>query len=180
MCLDTNGCALGMWEGNPSIEDMDLLEETRSSLLQCSSRSQDDPTVRKDVSDTYDLQRMEFNQARSAADWRRVFARWPCLQYSKLFMMHADTLMGKDTFEVWSEEFGKRDTFVGFMTQLSQTTANPGSDTRQVKIQSYLDKLSEAESSQESRIPGAIAIVPLTIAYFKETENNFFMLVEVS
>lgn len=94
--------------------------------------------------------------------------------------MHADTLMGKDTFEVWSEEFGKRDTFVGFMTQLSQTTANPGSDTRQVKIQSYLDKLSEAESSQESRIPGAIAIVPLTIAYFKETENNFFMLVEVS
>ncbi|KAK3929843.1 Trehalose-phosphate phosphatase [Frankliniella fusca] len=177
LCLDTNGCALGMWDRVPNVDDADEQEEVRTSLLQCSVRSQDDPSVRRDVALTYDLQRQDFNQARTAANWRRVFGRWPCLQYATFFFIHADTLMGKNTVEVWSEEFGKRDNFIGFMTKLSELS-NPGKDTRQSILKDYLEKLSEAEAAQESRIPATTAIVPLTIAYFKEREDNFFLIVE--
>ncbi|KAK3929224.1 Sterile alpha motif domain-containing protein 3 [Frankliniella fusca] len=85
--------------------------------------------------------------------------------------------MGKNTVEVWSEEFGKRDNFIGFMTKLSELS-NPGKDTRQSILKDYLEKLSEAEAAQESRIPATTVVVPLTIAYFKEREDNFFLIVE--
>ncbi|XP_034240563.1 uncharacterized protein LOC117644930 [Thrips palmi] len=178
LCLDSNGCADGMWEPALSDEDAFQFETMRTTLLgyQNIPSAEDDCHVMAMVKKSFALQRRLINRAVTADHWREVFASWPLLQRFPFFMAHADLLMGKNNVQVWNSELSALHTVTDYFSSVIMAKVNLSNKERAMK--DLVNKATEASDAYSSRVPSLIGAVSLLIRYFGEKESNLFLVME--
>lgn len=167
-----------MWE--PPFEEEDVLafEDKRMRLMQYHGmQSLDDANARAILVESYPYQRHMINRARTASQWREVFTKWPILLNKDFLLTHCNQLLGKDCYQVWSDELAGCPVAFAFMEDYCNNQNTTG---RPKQMMEYIKSSKAAQESQDSRSPLTSSILPLLLGYFREGESEMFMVVEVS
>lgn len=184
LCTDSNGCAEGMWGPQLSTEEEEQFTSIQQSLVSSYTSSQfglvDDNVVDL-VQEAFALTRYHINEARTHAEWIKVFSSWPVLQEWRPFLAHANLLMGKICSEVWAENLSDPQPVVKFMSNYcGSLEKNPSSSDRFSCMNAFLEKSSEAAEQQDNSYPLKVVIFPLLAKYFREKLDLLFITVDVS
>ncbi|XP_034237356.1 uncharacterized protein LOC117642865 [Thrips palmi] len=182
-CTDSNGCAEGMWGPSFSPEEKEQFASIQQSLLTDYSAAQFGPLdsgVVDLVKECFPLTRSDINDARTAADWKKVFTSWPVLQHYEPFLAHANLLMGKVCEEVWADSFADPLPLVKFMTDYcSPVDGKPCATERLTSMNLFLKKSAEAVEQRENNGPMKDVAFPFLVYYFREKMDLLFLLVDV-
>lgn len=158
-------------------ETVDMQQRKKAWLLdQFQLNQRELPKVQNWMNETYPSQRISINRRKGLID--EIFTDWPFLREPEYLLSHASTLVGKSVVDIWQQKLSKHAGIHSYMQHhcLSTLKKKPQYNV----IMGILEESKTAANNLRGEWPLVLGIFPLIAAYFKESTNYIFKIVDVS